>query len=155
MFTGHIQSHKEATSVSIDLVDWNLPHELQDWEVLWDFGALIALTDCVYRSMAEYGYAYIVDMDEFVVPRQHIATQDTQALVDKIGEYKRPPINKTSHAFLFKNTFFCSEFNEESDFDNRFDVFSIPYREDFFWSYKLRAKMLVKTEEVVAVGHHR
>ena len=28
------------------------------------------------------------------------------------------------------------------------------FREDYIWSYKLRAKMLVRTSEVVAVGHH-
>ena len=28
------------------------------------------------------------------------------------------------------------------------------YREDYIWSYKLRAKMLVNTSAVVAVGHH-
>ena len=27
--------------------------------------------------------------------------------------------------------------------------------QDFYWSYQLRAKMVVRTEEVVAVGHHR
>ena len=154
-FAGHLQSHSQTSSVSINLVDWNLPPELQDWDVLWDYGALIALTDCVYRSMSEYGYAFIVDMDEFIVPRENIVKHDTQALVNKIGEYKRPPINKSSDAFLFKNTFFCSEFNDQTDFDENFDLFSTPYREDFLWSYKLRAKILVKTKEVIAVGHHR
>ena len=132
-----------------------MPDQLRDWEELWDYGALIALTDCVYSNMVEYGYAFIVDMDEFIVPKEIIASQSTQALVNRIGEYKRPPINKSSDAFLFKNTFFCSEFNEETDFDENFDLFSIPFREDFLWSYKLRAKMLVRTKEVVAVGHHR
>eukprot|EP00090_Calanus_glacialis_P003294 TRINITY_DN12434_c0_g1_i1.p1 TRINITY_DN12434_c0_g1~~TRINITY_DN12434_c0_g1_i1.p1 ORF type:complete len:450 (-),score=115.74 TRINITY_DN12434_c0_g1_i1:194-1543(-) len=152
---GHIQSQSQTTSVSVNLVDWNLPDQLRDWEELWDYGALIALTDCVYSNMVEYGYAFIVDMDEFIVPKEIIASQSTQALVNRIGEYKRPPINKSSDAFLFKNTFFCSEFNEETDFDENFDLFSIPFREDFLWSYKLRAKMLVRTKEVVAVGHHR
>ena len=79
----------------------------------------------------------------------------TPAFVEKLGEFKRAPKNKSTDAFLFKNTFFCSEFNEECDFEQNFDVFSAKQRENFFWSFQLRAKMLVKTEEVVAVGHHR
>ena len=79
----------------------------------------------------------------------------TSAFVSKLSEYKRAPKNKATDAFLFKNTFFCSEFNEECDFEQNFDVFSAKRREDFYWSFQLRAKMLVKTEEVVAVGHHR
>ena len=79
----------------------------------------------------------------------------TPAFVEKLGEFKRAPKNKSTDAFLFKNTFFCSEFNEECDFEQNFDVFSAKQRENFFWSFQLRAKMLVRTEEVVAVGHHR
>ena len=155
MFAGHLQSQALTTSVSVNVVDWNLPKDLQDWNELWDYGALIALTDCVYSNMVEHGYTFIVDMDEFIVPKEILPRPDTQALVEKIGQLKRPPINKSSDAFLFKNTFFCSEFNDETDYDQNFDIFSTPYREDFLWNYRLRAKMLVRPREVVAVGHHR
>ena len=76
-----------------------------------------------------------------------------------IDQFKRPPVNRSSHSYLFKNSFFCGEFNKETlnssaiDDDN-FDVFKIPFRENFVWSYKLRAKMLVRTKEIVNVGHH-
>ena len=42
---------------------------LKDWTVLWDYGALLALTDCVYKSMIDHGFAYIIDLDEFIVPQ--------------------------------------------------------------------------------------
>ena len=153
--SGRIQSFSESTSVELNVVDWNLPHNLQDWDQLWDYGALAALTDCVYYNMANFGYVYIVDMDEFVVPKDEIKPGTTESFVLKIEAAKRPPINKTSDAFLFKNTFFCSEFNPDADYEEKFDIFSASVREDFLWSYKLRAKMLVKSREVVAVGHHR
>ena len=137
------------------MVDWNLPTELQDWDELWDYGALIALTDCVYSNMVQYGYTFIVDMDEFIVTKEILSNRNTETLVNKISQFKRPPINKTSDAFLFKNTFFCSEFNDEINFEENFDVFSTPFREDYLWNYRLRAKMLVRTREVVSVGHHR
>ena len=72
------------------MVEWGLDESLKDWSVLWDYGALLALTDCVYRfmkgydflccllpifadcvyrSMEVHGFAYIVDLDEFIVPQ--------------------------------------------------------------------------------------
>ena len=71
-------------------MEWGLDESLKDWAVLWDYGALLALTDCVYRFMKSYdflccllpifadcvyrsmevhGFAYIVDLDEFIVPQ--------------------------------------------------------------------------------------
>ena len=139
----------------MNIVNWNLPAQLRNWQELWDYGALIALTDCLYSNMPITDYTFIVDLDEFIVPREKLGIADGKKLADKIGEVKKPPPNKTSDAFLFKNSFFCNEFNDEADFENDFNIFSAPFREDFYWSYKLRAKMLVKTQEVVAVGHHR
>lgn len=152
-FLGSLQMTPSAPG--LEVTPWDLPPHLRNWTVLWDYGALLALTDCVYRSMATHSFTYIVDLDEFIVPQLPLAAQTTPAFVAKIAEFKRPPANKSTDAFLFKNTFFCSEFNEGSDYDNNFDVFSHNYREDFYWSFQLRAKMLVKTREVVAVGHHR
>ena len=99
-----------------------------------------------------------VDLDEFIVPNIKIPQPNTHSFLSLIDEYKRAPINKSSHSYLFKNSFFCGEFNNDTVSgyitDENFDVFNIPVREDFIWSYKLRAKMLVRTKEVVAVGHH-
>ena len=99
-----------------------------------------------------------VDLDEFIVPNMKIPEPNTVSFMDLIDQYKRAPLNKSSHSYLFKNSFFCGEFNNETVSgyitDENFDVFNIPNREDFIWSYKLRAKMLVRTKEVVAVGHH-
>ena len=46
-----------------------MDENLKDWTVLWDYGALLALTDCVYKSMMDHGFAYIIDLDEFIVPQ--------------------------------------------------------------------------------------
>lgn len=99
-----------------------------------------------------------VDLDEFVVPNMKIPQANTPSFMDLIDQFKRAPVNKSSHSYLFKNSFFCGEFNNEtlngSVTDENFDIFKIPFREDFIWSYQLRAKMLVRTKEVVGVGHH-
>ncbi len=31
------------------LVEWGLEERMLNWDVLWDFGALTVLTDCLYR----------------------------------------------------------------------------------------------------------
>jgi hypothetical protein len=31
-------------------VEWTLEEQMHNWDVLWDYGALTALTDCLYRS---------------------------------------------------------------------------------------------------------
>ena len=35
-----------------------------------------ALNDCVYRTMYRYKYALLVDVDEYIVPRQHADYRD-------------------------------------------------------------------------------
>ena len=57
--------------------------------------------------MGDHGFAYIVDLDEFIVPQQPLAALTTPAFIAKIEEFKRPPKEKSTDAFLFKNTFFC------------------------------------------------
>ena len=70
---------------------------------------------------------FSVDMDEFIVPAIDLDGQTTQDLVNMIGRFKKPPTNKRSDSFLFKNSFFCGEYNNDkvSDphSDENFDIF--------------------------------
>ena len=68
-FLGDLQQATNETGIDLDVVEWDLEENLKDWTVLWDYGALLALTDCVYRSMKDHGLAYVVDLDEFIVPQ--------------------------------------------------------------------------------------
>jgi len=155
---GELQNRHASHNIQINVMEWKLAPELMSWEAIWDYGALALLTDCVYSNMPSSTYTYIVDMDEFIVPNLKLDNPNSQSMVNLIGQFKRPPVNKSSDGFLFKNSFYCSEYNNNSFSDpfsdDNFDVYRSPFREDFIWSYKLRAKMLVKTSEVVSVGHH-
>ena len=71
-FLGDIQQSANETGITFDVVEWDLEENLKDWTVLWDYGALLALTDCVYKSMMNHGFAYIIDLDEFIVPQVEI-----------------------------------------------------------------------------------
>merc|ERR1711962_126856 len=115
-FLARLQAGSDKWGLHVEVVRWELEPHMKEWSVLWDYGSLLALTDCVYRSMSNYGYAYIADLDEFIVPRVDLAHPGTTSLISKIQELKHPPTNKSTDAFIFKNTFFCSEFNEEIDF---------------------------------------
>jgi hypothetical protein len=78
--------------------------------------------------MADYAYTYFVDLDEFIVPRDPLDSPDSDAFVRRIDDQKRPPINHTSDAFLFRNTFFCAEWNKQVDFNNGFNIFKVGLR---------------------------
>ena len=66
-------------------------------------------------------------MDEFIVPHMDLNKPTSEAMVNLVSQFKRPPKNKTSDSFLFKNSFFCGEHNNQtiSDpfSDTNFDVF--------------------------------
>ena len=49
---------------------------------------------------------------------------------------------------------FSSMLHKKKWFLSSVFTFSSVFREDNVWSHKLRAKMLIKTSEVVSVGHH-
>jgi hypothetical protein len=78
--------------------------------------------------MPDYAYTYVVDLDEFVVPREPLEEPSSDALVRRVDDLRRAPLNHTSDAYIFRNTFFCSEWNSRVDFDNDFDVFKVRYR---------------------------
>ena len=70
-----------------------------------------------------------VDMDEFIVPNIDLDGQTTPDLVNMIGRFKKPPQNKRSDSFLFKNSFFCGEYNSDKvsqpHNDENFDIFRL------------------------------
>ena len=48
----------------------------------------VALNDCLYRTMYRYRYALLVDVDEYIVPRQHASYRDMFELLDGRGKAK-------------------------------------------------------------------
>ena len=141
----------------------------------WRSTSMRTLVRSWWNSLIASDWLFSVDMDEFIVPTIDLDSQTTPDLVNMIGRFKKAPHNKRSDAFLFKNSFFCGEYNNDSvpdpHSDKNFNIFRLileiwinckitgkylrsTFREDYIWSYKLRAKMLARTSAVVAVGHH-
>ena len=91
----------------------------------------------IFSNMATTEYLYIVDLDEFIVPRE-INTNTTKKLLEKAATIRKAPSSKEKQpdALLFRNTFFCSEFNKEVIFNKEFDIFNIIKRQvSFFWYF--------------------
>ena len=75
--------------------------------------------------MPNYTYTYIVDLDELIVAREPLEEPSSDALTRRIDDLKRAPVNRTSDAYLFRNTFFCAEWNTQVDFNTGFDALKV------------------------------
>ena len=64
----------------------------------------------------------------FLYLKNPVSISEIQSMVNLIGQFKRPPVNKSSDGFLFKNSFYCSEYNNNS--------FSDPFSDDNFDVYR-------------------
>ena len=93
-FLGDIQQSANETGINLDVVEWGLEEKLKDWTVLWDYGALLALTDCVYKSMKDHGLAYIVDLDEFIVPQVSGLRRMSNAYLKQFGMFSKQSISE-------------------------------------------------------------
>ena len=80
-----------------------------------------------FSTMASTDLIYIVDLDEFIVPRRDLSPNTTAMLLEIAAAAPRALASegKQPDALLFRNTFFCSEFNKNVDFDEDFDIFNI------------------------------
>ena len=83
----------------------------------------------VFSGMGEHEWTYFVDLDEFIVPKLEDAPTSVTDFVTALEQESRPPKDQRSEAFLFRNTFFCAEYNEDEDFEENFNVFNIIYRQ--------------------------
>ncbi len=74
---------------------------------------------------------YIVDLDEFIVPRRDLSPNATAKLLKLAATAPRAIASggKQPDALLFRNTFFCSEFDKNVDFEEDFDIFNIFIRQ--------------------------
>lgn len=134
--------------VVVHLLPWNLP--TAQWQKLWDLGSLAALNDCVYRSSGRHRYVAIVDLDEFIVPR--VPAAGLAHLYHTVLKNKN---GQEGDAALILNAFFCYDFKDNVDADDdTFPIFRFKRREARLWPPKLRSKIIINPEHIVAVGHH-
>lgn len=82
------------------MLDWKLPSHLKFERTIRVNGIFAVLNDCLYRSAMFAGYKYVasVDVDEFIVPRQHSDYREMMSFLD--------PAESTKGSFILRNMFF-------------------------------------------------
>ena len=94
---------------SVTILQWDLLKKDPHLD-LHDTGGLAARNDCLYRSMNDFKYLMMTDLDEFIVPRQHeniVNMIDYLNTINPNAEVKFMSRNlSTITSYNFKNAFF-------------------------------------------------
>ena len=54
----------------METISWKLPDigDVRDFDIIWNYGQVTAINDCIYRNMYVSEFVVSVDFDEFIVP---------------------------------------------------------------------------------------
>ncbi|XP_064615369.1 beta-1,4-galactosyltransferase galt-1-like [Liolophura sinensis] len=132
----------------ITVIPWILPGNASE-KILWYYGQILAIQDCLYRNMARFKYLVFNDLDEFIVPRNATTWSE---MVEEIFK-DSSQINLTSSntaGFAFKSAFFSPKEPIDGTYKVRFLQYF--YRTKTFSS--LRTKMIVKPRNIFELGIH-
>ncbi|XP_073823318.1 uncharacterized protein [Musca autumnalis] len=90
---------------SIEILPWNL--RMRSQKEIRTEGLFAALNDCLYRTMYRYKYLALVDLDEFIVPRQ------VDTLNELLSSLNNRVRNRNTGAYSFQNAFFYLQFADD------------------------------------------
>ena len=124
----------------ITVISWDLPVRDKD---IWYHGQLLAINDCLYRTMHRFTHVVFNDIDEFLVPHLHETWHGLVGLLES-------PTNATSMCgFSFQSAFFDPLVNGNSkilydlESDLRTKTFS-----------QVRTKVMVQPRRIFELGIH-
>ena len=124
------------------VVHWDLP--VTD-KAIWYHGQLLAINDCLYRSMHKFKYVAFNDIDEFIVPHRHGNWTDMMRHI----ETSLTGDNKTYSGYSFQSAFFDPLL--ESSSRVLYDLESDLRTKSFS---KVRTKVMVNVEKIHELGIH-
>lgn len=87
----------------VTTIPWSVP--IVD-TAIWYNGQLLAINDCLYRSMHAFKYVSFNDLDEFVVPHRH---SNWTEMLDALRMLRPPEVERSSPVhcgYSFKSAFF-------------------------------------------------
>ncbi|XP_061394785.1 uncharacterized protein LOC133330341 [Musca vetustissima] len=90
---------------TIEILPWNL--RMRSQKEIRTEGLFAALNDCLYRTMYRYKYLALVDLDEFIVPRQ------VDTLNELLSSLNNRVRNRNTGAYSFQNAFFYLQFADD------------------------------------------
>ncbi|CAA9996492.1 unnamed protein product [Nesidiocoris tenuis] len=116
-------------------------------------GLFAALNDCLYRSMYDFGYVALIDLDEIVMPKHN----DTiQQFIDWMGTRLN---TKSTGSYSFQNGFFYLQWPDDlmlSDdpFESSLTSLRKTRRRAKLHPHKQRSKYICRPEFVIEAGNH-
>lgn len=127
----------------VHVVPWLLPHEVNS--ALWYYGQMLAIQDCLYRSMRYAHFVTFNDIDEYIVPHDPKLTSWGQ-LVERLAQPKQV-------GFCFVSAFFDALRMESPDHElDGFPVLQTRVRMRAL--SHVRTKCMVQAYEVFEQGIH-
>ena len=142
-----------AETGKVDVIQWTVPvyTSRKIGSLLWFFGQVVALNDCVLRAMLTSRYVVSLDMDEVILPLQ---THSWLSLMEQQRE-NHPA------AFTFANTFFRKQYKKnprflKNDMVKRYPLAPLLYttRDRKVFAYKSRSKFIAQAEHVILANIH-
>lgn len=141
----------------VEVLEWDLPMKVDTWpkknepvEIHY-FGQLAALNDCLYRNMHVSKYVVFQDLDEFIIPRQHLTWPD---MINNL-----PP---GQGAYIFQCVFFRKEWadiatnfpGKDTAIKYKMNTLLKQNREQKLLGKTHRAKYILDPTKVDTVGIH-
>ncbi|KAL4234126.1 hypothetical protein ACF0H5_005779 [Mactra antiquata] len=116
------------------------------------FGQVMVLNDCLYRNKNKSEYIVCTDLDEFIIPHSD-QTNNWSDMVEQV--------NDTGDVYLFRNTFFGTNWNNEDTgtHNSLIDKYKLRTLRTFYHQKKIygaaiRSKYIARTATVSQVMIH-
>ncbi|KAK9883000.1 hypothetical protein WA026_001212 [Henosepilachna vigintioctopunctata] len=137
----------------VTLLPWQL--DMVSQKEIRTEGLFAALNDCLYRSMYKYSHLLLIDLDEFIIPRNN----DT--LPQLIDYLNRRMGARTTGSYSFQNAFFYLQWSDDETVYEANDLISPNLvtlrktrRRSKLHPHKQRSKYICRPELVVEAGNH-
>ncbi|XP_043272808.1 uncharacterized protein [Venturia canescens] len=139
----------------VTMIDWKLPDFYAFERNLRVDGIFAALNDCLYRSTFHAGYRYVagVDVDEYIVPKEHDNFQQMMEHLNPRGN------DEQIGAWIFRNVFFYLMHPDDTSTlapnlpRLKLHVKTWRWRKtNSAWD---RSKFIVQGRDIIDLGNHR
>ncbi|KAG8242983.1 hypothetical protein J6590_054032 [Homalodisca vitripennis] len=158
-------NHTCSAEVSCVLADYAARHRITvlPWQLdiasqteIRTEGIFAALNDCVYRTMYRFSHIALIDLDEFIVPRN---SDTLQELIQRLGKQ----INtRSAGSYSFRNAFFYLQWPDDiQESENVLDTLETNMvtlrktrRKVQLNPHRQRSKYICRPELVIEAGNH-
>lgn len=138
----------------VTVMPWQLP---VDRNSIWYYGQLLAINDCLYRSMHAFKYVAFNDLDEFIVPHKYDNWSQMISNMHENNHNNNSSANSTNTTHLDQSQY-CGYSFQSAFFDPQNSAAGILYELESGLRTKLfstvRKKILVAPDRIYELGIH-